>query len=93
MANGRCFRAVGDEHQGGTRFVTQLAEQIEDALAIARIEVARGFIGQEQSRPVDEGAGDGDALHFAPGQFAGRSISPVGHTNPLEEGCHPGPAF
>ena len=93
MANGRRFRAVGDQHQRGARFVAQLAQQIEDALTIAGIEVARGFISQEQSRPMDESSGDGDALHFAAGQFAGRSIGPVRHTDPLEQGRHPDSAF
>ena len=93
MANSGRFWAVGDQHQGGARFVTQLAEQIEDALAIAGIEVACGFIGQEQSRSMDESAGDGDALHFAAGQFARWGIGPVEHTNSLEQGRNPGSAF
>jgi hypothetical protein len=42
---------------------------------------------------MDESSGDGDALHFAAGQFAGRSIGPVRHTDPLEQGRNPGSAF
>ena len=40
-------------------------EQFEDARGVVRIEVAGGFVGQEEGGAVDEGAGDGGALHFA----------------------------
>lgn len=60
-------------------------EEVEDTCGVVRIEVARRLIGQQQRRPVDERAGHGGALHFAPthlvreGAGAGRQSDELEH--------------
>jgi hypothetical protein len=85
--------AVGDEHEGGVRFVGQLAEQAEDVLATGGIEVAGRFIGENERGPVDEGAGDSDALLFAAGELAGQGGGAEAEADAFEQGGDAGFAF
>ncbi len=55
--------------QRGLLFGVQVFKQFDDFTARVRIQVAGRFVGQDQFRFVDEGAGDGDALLFAAGKF------------------------
>jgi hypothetical protein len=61
--------------------------------AVGRVEVSRGFVGEKEPGPVDEGAGDGDALHFSAGEFAGVSLCPMGDADTFEEGVGSLPAL
>jgi hypothetical protein len=63
---------VGDEHEGGVRFVGQLAQQAKDVFAAGGIEIAGRFVGEDERGPMDERAGDGDALLLAAGELAGQ---------------------
>lgn len=65
-------------------------EQFEDAGGVVGIEVAGGFVGQKKGRAVNEGAGDGRALHFAPAHLMGKGIGPRGQTDQLEHFRRPG---
>jgi hypothetical protein len=85
MADGGGFGAVGDQHEGGAGFVGEFPEQGEDVGAVDGIEVAGGFIGEEQVGAMDQGAGDGDALHFAAGELGGQGVGPMFHADPAEE--------
>jgi hypothetical protein len=49
------------------------------------IEVARGFVSEEQFRSGDEGAGDGDALLFAAGQLDWVVVGPVAEADLFEQ--------
>ena len=51
--------------------VVQTSHQFENSLGVAFVQIARGFVGQEQSRFVDESASNGYALLLSPGKFAG----------------------
>ena len=61
-----------------------LLEQFQDAGGVVRIEVAGRFIGQEEGRPVDQGPGDGGALHFAPAHLMGEGAGPGGEADQVE---------
>src|SRR5450759_1944475 len=59
-------RVVGGHDEGGAGPVDPV-EQIHDAHAGARVEVAGRLVRQEDQRPVDERPGDGDSLLLTAG--------------------------
>ena len=71
----------------GFLFVNRL-EQIEHRLAVARIEISGRLVGQQQRRPVDDGASDRDALHLAAGQLVRKMPRPLGQADPVEHFMH-----
>src|SRR6185295_17176859 len=46
---------------------------------------AGGFVGENEVGRVDEGAGDGEALLFAPGEFVGPVFEPVAQADAAEQ--------
>src|SRR5574343_1230283 len=71
---------VGDQHDG-VALLLELLEQRQDLGAGLRIERAGRFVGQDHRRSVDQGAGDGDALLLAAGQFARTMPHAAGQTD------------
>ena len=65
---------VGGDDHGGT-FVVELRQQLDDLDAVAVVEVARGLVGEEQRRIVDERAADCDALLLSAAQLIGERVS------------------
>ena len=61
---------VGDEHDGLSALL-EAAEGLHHELSRRGVEVARGLVGEDDCRVVDEGARDGDALHLASGELIG----------------------
>src|SRR3954470_17941029 len=61
---------VGDQHKGGAVVADVGFEYFHDSGGIVAVEVAGRLVGQEQSRRVDQGASDGDALLLAARQLA-----------------------
>ena len=61
---------VGD-HEDGDAGVVEFLEDAHDFDAGLAVEVAGGFVGEEEGGVVDEGAGDGDALLLAAGELVG----------------------
>ena len=45
------------------------------------VEVARGFVGEDDAGVVDERAGDGDALLFAAGEFERQMVQPFAQSD------------
>ena len=66
--------------------VCDFGEQVHDLDARFGIERARGFVGQQDFGVVDEGAGDGHALHLAAGQLAGLLVDVVAQAHLLQRG-------
>lgn len=58
-----------------------------------RVEVAGGFVGDDERRVGDEGAGDGDALFLAAGELPGEVTHPVAQADEFEGGFNVLPAF
>lgn len=77
-ARGEIF-IVGD-HQHREAVLMEALENIEDPFAVYGIQVAGGFVGQQDLRPVDKGPGDGGALHLSArkrrGHVAGALLEP-----------------
>ena len=59
-------------------------EQIHHRFAVARVEVAGRFVGQEDRRLAGEGARDGDALLLAAGELARQMFRAMRHADALE---------
>lgn len=76
---------VGD-HDDGLAVVVELLEEGEDFLAGGGVEVARGFIGEEDGGVCDECAGDSDALLLSAGELIGLVFHAVGEADGLEGG-------
>src|SRR5688572_19421357 len=67
----RQFLVVGYEDEGGAGFSVEVEEKFDDAMARLGIEIAGGFVGEEDLRAIDEGARDGHALLLATGKLRG----------------------
>lgn len=72
---------MGDEDECGAGFTIETEKHFNDRLAGFRVEVAGGFIGKEDLRPMDKGAGERDALLFAAGKLEWVMIEAVAETN------------
>ena len=62
---------VGHENDGNPFFLIELFKYAQDFLAGSGVEVAGGFIGEEQGGVVDQGPGDGDTLLLSAGELRG----------------------
>ena len=71
---------VGDHHDGGAGGVEAL-EELEDFVGRFAVQVAGGFVGQDDGRFVQQGAGDGDALLLAAGELVGHFVRLGGHAD------------
>ena len=69
----RRARVVGD-HDHGLSLVDKPPQQPQHDHAAGRVQVARGLVGQQDQRPVDERAGDGHPLLLAAGKLV-RTVS------------------
>ena len=67
------FRVVRDHKNGLAETAVLIAQQFQHGVRVLGVEIAGGFIGQQNRRMIDNGAGDGYALLLA----AGKSIGPV----------------
>ena len=65
---------VGDHEDGLVELAAGLAEHLEDGVGVLGVEVAGGFVGEDDGGTVDEGAGDGDALLLAAGELVGAMV-------------------
>ena len=80
---------VGDE-QHGSSVAREGREMIEDRRRVFGIEVSRRFVGEEELRPVEEGARQRDALALARAQFRWHMVCAVGDSKPLDQFCRAG---
>ena len=62
---------MGDHEDCCAEVFVHVVNELDDVDAGGGVEVAGRFIGEEDGRVDGEGAGDGDALALASGQFIG----------------------
>ena len=75
----------GDE--GGAAFAADQAQEFgEDDVGGGLVEIAGGLVGEDQSGPVGERAGDGDALLLAAGELARPVGQAFGEAERAEQG-------
>lgn len=76
------FGVVGDHDDQAV--LGDLAQQVHDLHARLRVEGAGRLVRQEDLRVVDEGAGDGDALHLPAGHLGGQFADVLGQPHAVE---------
>ena len=89
-AGGVCrgqLRIVGHHHHEAV--AGDLLQELHHLDAGLAVQGAGGLVGQEHVRVVDQGAGDGDALHLPAGQLRGLLVDVLGQAD-LFQGL-PGP--
>jgi hypothetical protein len=62
---------MGDDDDTAARGAGDFVHKFHDATTILAVEGGGGFVGDEEARFVDEGAGDGDTLLLAAGELGG----------------------
>src|SRR3954454_8553684 len=89
---GHCGRRgiVGDHDHRLAELVHGLAQQPQDLLGGVRVEVARRLVGEQDGRPVHEGARDGDALLLAAGELRRAVRQPVAQAHGVDQLVEPG---
>ena len=84
---------MADEEEGEPLAVAQIHQQIEHLRLDEEIESGDGLIGDDEPRPADEGARDGDALTLPAGELVGQAIGIAGGEADLAQDLgHPRPA-
>ena len=65
----------------------QALDQVEDTTGGGLVQIAGGFVGQEQPRVVDQRTGQGDALLLAAGELAGPMVAAIVQAHLPEPVC------
>lgn len=76
---------VGDHDDGEAVVAVKFFEEGEDFSAGFLVEVAGGLVSEEEFGIGDQRAGDGGALHFAAGKFAGFVRQPMAELHHVEQ--------
>ena len=84
------LRVVGDDDDGLAELVDRRPQQVEDAVARLRVEVAGRLVGEDDGGPGDQRAGDRDPLLLAAGELGGPVGGAVGEADGLEQLVAPG---
>ena len=63
----------------------QLGHEVDDELAVVSVEVARGLVGEEDDRAVDEGPGEGHPLLLAPRELGRIVVGAIGEADAVEQ--------
>ncbi len=82
---------VRDHHDRVALGAVELAEQVEDLGARARVEVAGGLVGEHELGLEQERAGDRDALLLAARELRGQVVAPRPEPDALEQLDRAGP--
>ena len=76
----RDVRVVRD-HQDGVARVVQFAKDLKDDLFVRFIEIAGGFVGQDDLRLIDQSARNGHALLLAAGELGREMCHSFAHAH------------
>ena len=76
---------MGDDHDGLAEPFAQVEEQAVDLVAVVRVEVARGFVGQQHGGRIDQRTGDGHALLLAARKLSGLVVAPRREAHHVEQ--------
>src|SRR5829696_6216890 len=67
---------VRDDHDRRSEAAVQVADERQDLFAGAGVEIAGGFVGEQDWRVDGQRASDGDALALAAGELVGEMVHP-----------------
>ncbi len=73
------------QHERGPFALVERDQQFKNMLAILRVEVTGGLVGQQNGRTNHERAGERDALLLTAGKLDGIVIAAIEQTNAFEE--------
>ena len=76
---------MGNEDDGSFFVAGELSEELNDDGAGGGVQIARGFVGEDDGGAMDEGASHGGALELAARKLVGTVVSAVGELNGAEE--------
>lgn len=85
VGGGGDFGAMGDEDHGGFLLAGEPGDEVDDGGTGSGVEVASGFVGQQDRGLMDEGAGEGGALHLAAGELMRAVVGAIGESDGGEE--------
>src|SRR5207237_47438 len=77
---------VGDDDDRALLLAGDVVEQLDDFVAVARVEVRGRLVGKDELRVIGERASDGNALTFAAGKGARPCAQAVSHAEIGEKG-------
>lgn len=80
---------VTDDHDCSVGLILQFDEQVNDFFASIRVELAGGFVGEYDSRPIREGSRDGNTLFLSSTEGRWICIRSVADRERLEEAINP----
>ena len=85
-------RVVADDQRCRAGSAHELVEEPVDRGCVVGVELAGGFVGEQQPGSVRDRGADGDALLLAARERAGPVVGAIGEPDLLEEivGCAPG---
>ncbi len=76
---------MGNEDNGSFFVAGELGEKLNDDGAGSGVQIAGGFVGEDDGGAMDKGASYGGALELAAGKLVGTVVSAVGELNGVEE--------
>ena len=76
---------VSDDDEGLSRLLPQVEEELVELRLVLRVQAPRGFIGEDNSRVVDESTSYSDALFLTTRQFVGLVLGTVGEPHELQQ--------
>src|SRR5579885_564869 len=80
---------MGSDDEGLARLRAQIGDELEDILAVFRVQVARRLIGNHKGRVGRQRAGNGDALLLAAGKLVGPVAEPVRQAHQFKQFLRP----
>ncbi len=81
---------MGDHKDRRSGIRGQGCQKRQDLFAACRIQAPCWFIGQQEGRAVDQGAGNSDPLLFSSGKFTGIGFEAVSDPEPFGQRRNPG---
>ena len=78
-----------DQHQRSIVFARLREQQVHHTRGRSGVQVAGGFIGQQQPGAVHQGARNGHALQLATAQLLGQALAQVGQAHGCQHVLHP----
>ncbi len=79
------FDIVGHQDKCGASTGVQVEEQAHDVLTGLGIQIAGWFIGEENARLIDKGAGQGNALLFTPRELDRIMVQAFSQANTMQQ--------
>ena len=81
---------VRHQDEGHVLLAAETHDQVEDQLRAFAVEVARGFVGEQDGGAIGQAARDGDALAFSAGEFGGKMMQPRFKSDRFQQFERPG---